>query len=199
MNKQQFISSLRKKLSGLPSSEVEERLEFYSEIIDDKVEEGLSEEKAVLEIGSVDDIAEQITGEIPLLKIAGEKIKPKKRLGALEIVLLVLGSPIWLSLLIAAFSVFFSLWVVLWSVVISFWSVFVSFAACALGCMAACPILIIGGNNPTGIIMLAGGLLCAGLSVFAFYGCKAATKGALTLTKKIAIWIKKCFIKKEEA
>lgn len=198
MNKQQFITSLRKRLAGLPSSEVEERIDFYSEMIDDRVEDGISEEEAVSEIGSVDDIAEQIAADIPLVKIAKEKIKSKKRLGALEIVLLALGSPIWLSLLIAAFAVFFSIWVVLWSVVISLWSVFVSLAACALGGVAACPIIIVSGNDPAGITMLAAGMLCAGLSIFAFYGCKAATKGVLILTKKIAVWIKNCFIKKEE-
>ena len=47
--------------------------------------------------------------------------------------------------------------------------------------------------------MIGAGIVCAGLSIFMFYGCKAATKGILVLTKKLAVWIKNCFIKKEEA
>ena len=45
MTKKEFLSGLRKKLSGLPQEDSEERLNFYSEIIDDRVEEGLSEEE----------------------------------------------------------------------------------------------------------------------------------------------------------
>ena len=55
MNKQEFVERLRKGLSGLPQDDIEERLTFYSEMIDDRMEEGLSEEEAVGEIGSVDD------------------------------------------------------------------------------------------------------------------------------------------------
>lgn len=47
MNKQEFLVKLRKGLSGLPKEDIEERLTFYSEMIDDRMEEGLSEEEAV--------------------------------------------------------------------------------------------------------------------------------------------------------
>ena len=60
MTKEEFISELRKKLSGLPEKEIEEGLSFYCEIIDDKIEEGFSEEEAVSGVGSVDEIASQI-------------------------------------------------------------------------------------------------------------------------------------------
>ena len=54
MNKRDFIESLRAKLLGLPKQEVEERLAFYGEMIEDRKEEGLTEEQAVAAIGSVD-------------------------------------------------------------------------------------------------------------------------------------------------
>ena len=47
MNKQEFLSQLRKGLAGLPQNDIEERLAFYGEMIDDRIEEGLSEEEAV--------------------------------------------------------------------------------------------------------------------------------------------------------
>ena len=47
MKKQEFITKLEEKLSRLPKKEVEERLNFYSEIIEDKIEDGLTEEQAV--------------------------------------------------------------------------------------------------------------------------------------------------------
>ena len=198
MNKQEFLAELRKGLSGLPKDEVEERLTFYSEIIDDRMEDGIPEETAVCEIGTIDEIVSQIIADIPLTKLVKEKITPKNKLKAWEIVLIILGSPIWLSLLIAAFAVIFSLYVVLWSVIIALWAAFASFVACGLAGIAAGVYFAAGGNGLTGIAMIGAGIVCAGLSVFMFFGCKAATKGILNLTKKLAIWIKNCFIKKEE-
>ena len=199
MNKQEFLAQLRKGLSGLPKDDVEERLTFYREMIDDRIEDGIPEETAVREIGTVDELVSQIIADIPLGKLVIEKITPKKKLEAWEIVLLVLGSPIWLSLLIAALAVILSLYVVLWSVIIVLWSAFASFVACSVAGIAVGVYFAVGDNGLTGIAMVGAGMVCAGLSVFMFFGCKAATKGILSLTKKLAIRIKNCFIKKEEA
>ena len=199
MRKQEFLAQLRKELSWLPQDDVEERLTFYSEMIEDRKEEGLSEEEAVSAVGSVNEIVAQVVADIPLTKIAKERIRPKRRLSAVEITLLALGSPIWLSLGIAAFAVILSLYISLWAVIISLWSVFTSLAICAIGGVLACVIFAVGGNRASGVAMLAAGIVCAGLSIFMFYGCKAATDGTLMRTKKIVIWIKNCFIKKEVA
>ena len=198
MNKQEFLTQLRKGLSGLPQNDIDERIVFYSEMIDDRIEEGLSEEEAVAQVGSVDEIVAQIIAETPFTKIAKERIKPKRQLKTWEIVLLALGSPIWFSLAIAAISVVFSLYVSLWSVVISFWAVFVSLAACSVGGLVASVVLAIFGKGLAGVAMFSAGLICGGLSIFTFFGCKAATKGVIILTEKIAVGIKNCFIKKEE-
>ena len=132
MNKQEFLDGLRKGLSGLPQDDIEERLTFYGEMLDDRIEEGLSEEEAVAAAGSVNEIVRQTVADIPLAKIAKERIKPKRRLKAWEIVLLALGSPIWLSLGVAAAAVIFALYVTVWSVIASFWSVFASLAVLSL-------------------------------------------------------------------
>ena len=199
MSKQEFIDKLREKLIGLPKQDVEDRLAFYSEMIDDRIEEGLTEEEAILAIGSVDKIGPQIIAEIPLVKIAKEKIRPKRRLKTWEIIFLALGSPIWISLLIAACAVVFSLYVVLWSVIISIWSVFVSLVCCVMGLITAGIALALGANAPTGIAFIGTGIACAGISVFLFYGCAVATKGVLLLTKKITFGIKNCFVGKEKS
>lgn len=199
MNKQEFLIHLRKGLYGLPQEDIEERLTFYSEMIEDRIEEGYSEDKAVSAVGSVDEIVSQIVSDLSLTKIAKERIRPKRRMKAWELVLLALGSPIWLSLLIAVLAVILSLYVVLWSVMISLWAVFGAIIGCALGGVAAGIVFICIGNALTGIAVIGAGIVCAGLSIFMLYGCKAATKGILMLTKRIAVWIKSCFIKKEEA
>ena len=199
MTKLEFLAALRAALSGLPQEDVEERIAFYAELIADSVEEGASEEEAVAAIGSVEEIAAQIVADTPLTRLVSVKIKPNRRLSAWEIVLLVLGSPIWLSLLIAAFAVALSLYLVLWSVVVSLWSVFVALVASAIGVLAGGVVFLCCGHNFSGLACIAAALVCAGLSVFAFVGCKAATKGAALLTKQSFIAIKKACLRKEAA
>lgn len=197
MKRDEFLLLLKNRLSGLPREDIEERLAFYREMIDDRMEEGLSEEAAVSQIGNVEEISSQIIAETPLPKLVKENIKPKKRLKVWEIVLLAVGSPLWLSLPIAAFAVALSLYAVLWAAVISLWAVFASLGGCALGCVTAGVAFACSGDVSQGVVMIGAGLICAGLSVYLFYGCKAATKGIVWITKKMPVGIKHCFIKKE--
>ena len=197
MTKVEFLAALRKALYGLPQADVEERVAFYAEMIDDSVEEGVSEEETVAAIGSVEEIAAQIVADTPLTRLVSVKIH--RRLSALEIVLLVLGSPIWLALLISVFAVALSLYVVLWSVVVSLWSVFVALATSVLGVLAGGVVFLCCGHSFSGLACIAAALVCGGLSIFAFFGCKAATKGAVWLTKQSVIALKKACLRKEAA
>ena len=199
MNKQEFLESLRKGLSGLPQEDIEERLSFYSEMIDDRMEEGISEEEAVSAVGAVGELVTQTVADIPFAKLAKERIRPKRRLKAVEILLLVLGSPLWLTLGIAAVAVIFSLYGSLWAVNISLWAVFCSLVGCVVGCLLAGGVFTAGANITSAVAMLAAGLICSGLAIFMFYGAKAATKGIMELIWKMALRIKNGFIRKETA
>ncbi|MBQ8606507.1 MAG: helix-turn-helix domain-containing protein [Clostridia bacterium] len=128
-----------------------------------------------------------------------ENKKTSKKLRVWEILLLVLGSPIWVSLAAAVIVIALSLYVSLWAVIISLWAVFVSLIGGFVCGAVSCVIFAFGGNGASGVAMLSAGLVCAGLAIFAFYGCNAATKGTLWLTRKTVIWIKNLFIAKEAA
>ena len=197
MGKQEFLDALRAGLAGLPQEDIEERVTFYTEMIDDRMEDGLSEEEAVAEIGSVEEIVQQIVAETPLTKLVKERVKPKRRLQVWEIILLVLGSPVWLSLLIALLSVLFSVYVVLWSLIISLWAVELSFAVSSVASVLGGFYMIFTGQGLTGLALVGAGIALAGLAILLFFACKAATLGAVKLTAKIALWIKSLFIKKE--
>lgn len=199
MNKQEFLARLRDGLSGLPQSDIDERVSFYGEMIDDQTEEGLSEEEAIAAAGSVAEIVKQIRAEALPAKISTVKAASKRRLNAGEIALLILGSPIWLSLAIAVFAVLLSLYISLWAVIVSLWAVFGSLAVCVVCGALDFVIFIASGSAANGIAMLAAGFVCAGFSIFAFFGCKSVTKGMLLLTKKAAKRIGRCFNKKEAA
>ncbi len=199
MNKQEFSEKLRCVLSGIPDCDVEERLAFYGEMIDDRMEDGLSEEEAVAAVGDIGTLVSQTLEDVPLSKLVKEKMTPRRKLKAWEIVLLVLGSPLWLSFLIAAGAVIIAVYAALWAVVIALWAVFAALIACAAAGVAGGIYLAVHGHVLTGIAAVGAGLVLAGLSVFAFFGCKAATKGVLKPAGKLGVGIKRRFIKKEEA
>ncbi len=193
MTKREFLSRLNEGLSGLPQEDAAGRLAFYSEMIDDRIEDGLSEEEAVAGIGPVEKIVAQIIEETPLTTLAKEKLRPKRRLRVWEIVLLVLGSPLWLSLLLAAFAVVLTVYLVIWVLVLSLWIVDLAFFAAFLGGLIAGVLFFTGSGILSGLPVLGAGLVFAGLSIFLFFLCKETTKCAAVLTKKIGSKIKSSF------
>lgn len=199
MTKHEFITQLRDRLSELPEREVEERLSFYIEMIDDRIEDGRTEQEAVADLGPLDEVAAQIVADIPLFQIAKKRIKPTRRLKAWEIVLLAVGSPVWVSLLIAALAVLIALYASFWAVIVSLWAAFGSLAGCAFGGVVGGLTLSIGANVPAGLALIGAGAICAGLSVLLFFACKAATKGLVVLAGKTVLAVKRCLIKKEGA
>ncbi len=198
MTKLEFLSALRERLSGLPSEDIEKSVEYYSEMIDDRVEDGVAEEDAVEAIGSVDEAVSNILADTPLPKLVREKVKPKRSLRAWEIVLLILGSPLWLSLLLAAIIVVFSVYIVIWSVVIVLYAVVLTFGVGAIAGMTGMISFAVRGNVAQGILFLGAGLLCAGLTILSFYLSNFAAKGVALLGKNFCIGIKRSFIGKEE-
>lgn len=51
MSKQEFLGALYNGLSGLPKEDIENSVQFYSEMIDDRMDEGMTENEAVEDIG----------------------------------------------------------------------------------------------------------------------------------------------------
>lgn len=199
MTKRDFLMKLEEGLFFLPPSERQERLTFYSEMIDDRMEEGLSEEEAVGAIGDFESILSQsVPDSLPITPVpeADRRIKAKSRTSPLTVLLLILGAPLWLSLLLAFFGIVLSLFAVLWSIVVSLYAVFASLVGSAFGLSLAGIAFLCLGKGPSGIAVIAVGLISAGLSVFFFVLCKAATKGAWLLCQKTAHLIKRLFVRK---
>ena len=199
MNKQEFLNELRARLSDLPQKYAEESINFYSEMIDDKIDDGISEDVVVDSIGDINEIAAQIISDFDLIKTPKSKICSKRRLKAWEIVLIIVGTPIWASLLIAAAAVIFSAYAAVWATIVALWASFGAFIAGALGAVASGIGYLCHSELWYGLICIGGALTLAGLSIFLFFGCNAATDGVIKLTKKIFSSIKKAFGKKEEA
>ena len=198
MLKTEFLECLRRGISTMPQEEIEECVTFYGEMIDDRMEEGLSEEIAVMAVGSVDEIVLQILSGRPMItQKEMPKKREKRRMRTWEIVLLAIGSPLWLVLLLAALSVVLALCVSLWAVLLSFWAMFASLVGTAFGVTVMGGLYAVLGNGTIGLAAISAGLVCAGLAIFAFFGCQAASKGVLWLSKKTFLCGKACWRKKE--
>ena len=103
-------------------------------MIDDRMEEGLSEEEAVAKIGSVSDILSQMNrpSVTRIGRTTSAKNKSENKNKGLITALVVMASPIWISLLAVWFSLVVSAVAVIWSLWISFIAVEVAFAASGL-------------------------------------------------------------------
>ena len=196
MTKNEFLIRLTVALSGLPKEEIEQRVAFYGEMIDDRVEEGLTEEEAVGSLGTLEEIVEQIVGEIPFSKIAKQSVKPKKGMSAGTIVLLIVGAPVWFSILLAFAVTFYS---VIWATVAGLWAVFAALVGVAIGGTVSFVVMLCAGKTLSGFAMLGMAVAAAGLAILMFFGCLYTTRAFAWLSKKAVLGVKKLFIKKESA
>ncbi len=214
MTKLEFLTQLESGLGVLTESDAQERLNFYSEMIDDRVEEGLSEEQAVAQIGDVNEIIASILAEIPQRaapkqpvivtpkpepKVIAAPQKEKKGIRAWQIVMLIVGAPLWIPLLAAALVIVLALLAVLWSVVVCMWAVFAALAGIGAGGVISGIATTVSGNLPIALQLLGMGLAGAGLAIFAFHGCLALTKGSAYLTKIVCKGIFRLFFGRRNA
>lgn len=199
MTKYEFTRALREALAGLPPEDVERSIEFYGEMIDDRMEEGLPEEEAVAAVGRVEALAAQIWSETSWKRPVKEATPPKQMRKGWKVALLILGSPVWISLLVAAVAVVLSVYVVLWSAVISLYAAALSCAVCGIAGLLGTANYLSQDNLPGVAFSVGAGLVCIGVTIFLFMGSTKAAKAMVWLTKKLPAAIRSCFIKKEGA
>ena len=60
MNKEQFLAVLRARLSRMPQADLERTLQYYREMIDDRIEDGMPEADAVADVGDPAELAAAI-------------------------------------------------------------------------------------------------------------------------------------------
>lgn len=196
MNKREFLAALGASLEGMPSEDVRKTLDYYSEMLDDCIENGATEEQAVDSMGSIDGIVSQILMDTPLPKLIKEKAKKRRSLKSWEIALNIIGSPLWVPLLLAAVAIVLALYVVLWALVILLWAITVALGIVGIAVIPT-SFFISGGNAFSTIFTCGVGITAIGLSILLFLASRAATLGAVRLVKAIVLRIKTRVISKE--
>ena len=195
MNKAEFLAALRINLCGMPEQDVQKAEDFYSEMIDDRIDSGMSETEAAASLGSPEDAARGILLEMPLGKLIKVKARRSRRLSALEIILLVLGFPVWGALVVSAIAVFVSIYVSLWAIVVSLYAADFAIAVSALSAFVAAGVMFTGGNGAAGVFLLGAAIACVGLSVLMFFVCNFVAKGLVFVSKLGVKGLKKLFVK----
>lgn len=197
MNKQAFLDEVKTRLEGLDESEINEAISFYAEAIDDRTDDGMSEEEAIADIGSPEFIANEILLDKPITKLIKARTDKKRQsLEAWEIVLIILSSPLWATVLVVVLSVLFSIYITLWALVISLVATIVALILGGLGIaiMALTGLFTSSGLNTMGVMGL--GILCCGIGLALVIPVKWACIGLFRLMKAFIRWIKKLFIRK---
>ena len=190
MNRKEYVSKLKRRLSKLPNADVKKYVDFFNEIIDDRIEEGLSEEEALAQSGTPQEFAEQILAE------CGVKTRKMK---TWELVLLIAGSPVWFSLVVALAAIVLSLYISLWAVDICLWAADLCFAACGFAGLVAGVALIATGYFPQGLFLIGSGLICVSLGIFWFLLCDLVSNEIIKLSKTLFKLPKRIFKGKEIA
>lgn len=196
MSRDAFIGELRHRMAGLPQEIVDRTVEYYSELVADSVEDGLSEEEAVSRLGYIDEIVANVVKDTPLTQIVQTRVQEKKAKGvsAWVIVLLVLGAPVWLPLLIAGLVVILALFIALWAVVIALWAAVAAVILTGIAAMVGGVIELVRMHLAQGLVLLGGGLMCLGLCALLYLLMKLITVGTVKLCKWIWTGIKSLFV-----
>ena len=195
MNKEQFMAALRHRLRYLPAEEVERSLSFYAESIDDRVEDGMSEWEAVAALGDVESIAREIETSLPLVTVVKERVKKEKHKTSggskwLWVLLIVLGCPIWLSVLaalaVSVLAVYVSLWVAVICVFIAPVVLFVVGLALLLYAIVKGIALGVGAV----LLLVGSAAVLVGLALLLFAPLCLLAKGFGKLTVGFGRWVK---------
>ncbi|MDO4509645.1 MAG: DUF1700 domain-containing protein [Lachnospiraceae bacterium] len=200
MTRTDFLDELKNLIKDYPVEETEKSIECYNEMIDDRIEDGMSEEDAVKSLGDVKDIAKEIEIEMPMKTIVKKKVKEKKEenIPIWVILLLVLGFPVWAPLLLALGIGAFSLYIALWSVVLALWAVDAALFVSVIAGLLAIGITMVKGSMLSAIIYFGATLVLIGLALLGLIGCFYASKGLAALFAAIFKSIKKKLVSKNE-
>lgn len=197
MNREEFITLLEKRLTGIPQDDIKKTVDYYNEIIFDQTEDGLSEEEVVNNLGSIDDIVKLTLSEVSFPKLMKEKLNLNRKLKTWEIVLISSTAIIWFPILIALLAVVLSLYVSLWSGVIALGASSISSLAMSLLIVFGF-IDIVTMNVSSGIFLIGIGILGLGLGILlGILTCRLA-KIMVIVCKKIVIKCKFIFVRRGE-
>ena len=198
MKREEYLGRIRALLQNLPPEDLERSLAFYAESIADRMEDGMSEEEAVASLESPEEAANAILLEQPLPTLVKVRVKERRRLSALEILLLVLGFPLWLPLLLTALVLVFTFILLAWVLVLVPASVCLALGVSAIAVLFAGVLSLTKITLPAILAAPGAALILAGLAILAGFIVVGTLRLALIVTRALVRGLKSLLIRKED-
>lgn len=189
MTKNEFLSKLERLLQSVKDRE--KTLSYYGELIDDFIEDGFTEEEAIQKVGKPGDIAEQLLTE----ELGKEDKQVKKGTKFVVGLLLVLGCPLWASLVLAFFCLLFAALLLVFSGYILIWCIPIitgslALASVILSSVSTCGSFVIFSQNlALGLVQLGVGIIAAGIFILMGYLTFYLSRYFAKVTKQFSIWL----------
>lgn len=191
MSKAEFLNKLAFCLQKMNASERNKFLTYYDEMISDYIENGITEEDAVIKIGDPKKIAEELLCDYGSVKLN----LPSTGIRWLNTTLTIIGFPLWGSVLLAAILMVFSVYLIIWCVPIITGAGFVGFFATSIIGIVGSPFVMIK-SFPIGVIQLGTGIATVGISLLLGFATINLSKRIIIVTKNLNIKLAKLFNKK---
>lgn len=222
MNRDEFLAALRGEIDSLDLHDRNRFLDYYREMIDDCIENGMPEADAVASMGDVRSIAERILSDIEPNADAninpnitpdltpnadsdtdknkqdpGEENTKKSSIGHdLMVALIVMTAVIWIPLIFAAAAVILAVYIVMWSVVLVAYSLSVAFIAATAATIHFAVTSAITGSLGITTISVGGAFICFGLSILCIILSIKLTKWTARLAVVFSKSLNRAFGKK---
>ncbi len=200
MTKIEFINTVKSELRGYPEDEIIKSLSFYTESIDDRMEDGMDEEKAVSELGDISDIIRNMKLTMPISVLAKTRIKESKEKSGnktIWIILAIAGFPIWLPLSLAFAAVALAVYITIWALIAALFACEFAFGVSGAVCLVYSFIHMITVSWTGGTAIAGGSLFLLGLFVILLKPVINLSKALVKLTVSFVKQIKRLFIGKE--
>lgn len=179
MTQAEFIARLDRLISVLPAEERRRAADFYSELILDRMENGKTEEEAVADCGSVEEIAEKVMAAYTPVR------QTSLFLRVMKIIALIFGVPILLSILIPLAAAAFVLYACLWILMACVFIIVLSFGLVGVVGVAG-TLFVLPQSLSAGVVQLGTGLLFCGLCLASLVGAVKLLQLLLRFTVRLA-------------
>ncbi|MGM9625143.1 MAG: DUF1700 domain-containing protein [Eubacteriales bacterium] len=196
MTKQDLLTAVcaHAQGSGIPQQELDKMLEYYAEMIDEAMEEGVSEEEAVAGLGSWSEIIGQINASCgqsqtdpsdSLPAAAPEKTgsdqteaqtpvrNGRVSLQIWALILLIITSPIWAVLILVLVCVLFAVVCTVVSVLFAAAVTAAALVIAAVVCIPAAVVILFRGSAVSCLVTLSCGMICFGCAMLFWVSCRA--------------------------
>lgn len=180
MTTKEFLRILNREIEVLPALEAQRAITYYRELIEDRIEEGMSEREAVASMEDISVIAQQILSQheegLNNKREASRSHKhPEELSDGWRKAILICTSPLWGSILLTLIVFVFSIYLFIWCIIISLYAIVVTFGVLGIAGAVAC-VFDFTSHTSLAIVELGISLFSVGIFILSFHGIRNAQK-----------------------